>query len=290
MQITAHVHGFKLPFTINLGPGKALERFVYAYMIYGERIWLIDTGVAGSADEFIGYIKGTDRSPEELDTILLTHAHPDHIGAASELKRLTGCRVAAHSDSIPWIEDVGRQYMERPIPGFQELVGGSVEVNTRLADGDTVPLGVAGSLQVIHTPGHAGGHVCLHYDEDGVLFSGDCVPLAGSLPVYDDAVTCAKSIDKIRGLQQLRVLLSSWDEPRRGGDIPTVMNAGLAYLQRVHELVLEAAREHPEAEPTQIARVVVERLGLPAAALNPLVLNSIASHLRVADCPDLLNA
>lgn len=46
MQVTKNIHALKIPFQVPIGPGKAVERFVYVSLIYGERICLIDTGVA----------------------------------------------------------------------------------------------------------------------------------------------------------------------------------------------------------------------------------------------------
>lgn len=45
MQITEHIHAIKIPFEIPVAPGKMFERFVYAYLIFGTEICLIDSGV-----------------------------------------------------------------------------------------------------------------------------------------------------------------------------------------------------------------------------------------------------
>ena len=51
---------------------------------------------------------------------------------------------------------------------------------------------------------------------NGALFSGDAIPVAGDLPVYDDAALSVKSVKRLRGIAGIRVLLSSWDDPCRG--------------------------------------------------------------------------
>jgi len=82
MQITKHIHAIKIPFQIAIGPGKKVDRFVYTYLIYGKKICLIDTGVASSEQVIFDYIRKTGRNPDDISLIVLTHSHPDHIGAA----------------------------------------------------------------------------------------------------------------------------------------------------------------------------------------------------------------
>ena len=57
--------------------------------------------------------------------MILTHAHPDHIGSAKAIEEATRCTVAAHENAKHWIEDVDLQFQERPVPGFHSLVGES---------------------------------------------------------------------------------------------------------------------------------------------------------------------
>ncbi len=91
MQITKRIHAIKIPFQIAIGPGKNVDRFVYVYLIYSKNIVLIDSGVATSENMIFDYIRNTGRNPEDISLILLTHSHPDHIGAAYEIQRMTGC-------------------------------------------------------------------------------------------------------------------------------------------------------------------------------------------------------
>jgi hydroxyacylglutathione hydrolase len=50
MQISKHIHALRIPFKIQITPEVTLDRFVYAFLIYGSRIYLIDTGVASSTN------------------------------------------------------------------------------------------------------------------------------------------------------------------------------------------------------------------------------------------------
>jgi len=106
MKVTERIHALKIPFKLRIGPDKTVDRFVFAYLIFGEHICLIDGGVAGSEAMIFDYIKQAGRDPREIDWLVFTHSHPDHIGSGRELKKQTGCKVAAHIDARPWIEDV----------------------------------------------------------------------------------------------------------------------------------------------------------------------------------------
>jgi glyoxylase-like metal-dependent hydrolase (beta-lactamase superfamily II) len=170
MQITKHIHAIKIPFQIAIAPGIKVDRFVYMYLIYGKKIYLIDSGVANSEKMIFDYIRKTGRNREDISLIILTHSHPDHIGAAHEIKRATGCTVSAHHGERSWIEEVELQYREGPVPGFHSLVGGSVMIDRILENGDILDLdGIR--LEVFHTPG---GSISLLLPEDRALFTWGC--------------------------------------------------------------------------------------------------------------------
>ena len=286
-QVSKHVHSIKIPFKLELSSGKTLDRFVYVYLIYAKQICLIDSGVSGSKDLIFDYIKETGRDPSEIATMVVTHAHPDHIGGALGVQKSTGCVVAAHRDDIPWIEDIELQYRERPIPSFHSLVKGSIEVDRALKDGDSLELGDDDILQVVHTPGHSRGHISLIYENDGVLISGDCVPVAGGLPIYEDVVSSIKSIERLRDIKGLKVLLSSWDEPRYGDQIYKALDEGISYIRNIHREVIKGKAILRSSDTQAVARQVCGELGLPETVLNPIFFKTIEAHLKASDCNNL---
>ncbi|MGD9495805.1 MAG: MBL fold metallo-hydrolase [Armatimonadota bacterium] len=287
MQVTERIHAVRLPFTLALPGGQVLERFVYAYLICGGRICLIDAGVAASREAIFGYLSAIGREPAEISHLVLTHAHPDHIGAAAAIRAETGCTVTAHRDAIPWIEDTQRQFRERPVPSFHEIVGGPTPVDAGVEDGDTVELGADGALSVIETPGHSRGHIALHSAQDRALFCGDTVPVPGQMPVYEDVALLVRSLERLLGVVPVEVLLSSWDEPRRGEAARGAVGAGLAAVRELHALVMRVSEQSGSEDPIRVAAGVVHALGLPEAALNAVVVASIAAHLRAADTEEL---
>ena len=204
MQITEHIHALKIPFKLRVGPDKTVDRFVFAYFIFGDQICLIDSGVAGSEAMILDYIKQAGRDPQEIARIVFTHSHADHIGGGQALKEQTGCKIAAHIDAKPWIENVDRQYAERPIGNFYDLVGGSVEIDSGLKDGDEVDLGDGKTLEIFHTPGHSKGAISLLFNKDKALFTGDAVPKPDTVPIYEDVATSIESIKKLKQIKGLK--------------------------------------------------------------------------------------
>jgi hydroxyacylglutathione hydrolase len=288
MQITPAIHALRHPFTVPVAPDTAIDRFVYSYLFVGETITLLDTGVAGCEKAIFEYIRSIGRDPREISLIILTHSHPDHIGAAKAIREVTGCSIMAHSAEQVWIEDVDRQNRERPVPGFSTLVGGSVKLDHVLVDGDVIdPDGTEEyTLQVFHTPGHSAGSVSFLLQAEGALFCGDAVPVEGDLPVYDDAKESVRSLKKLKRIRGIRVLLSSWDYPRHGLAVYDKMDRALVYLQKIHEAVVTASAEGTN-EPMEIAKRTAALIGLPPKAVTPLLARTLMANIRVRDQTDL---
>ena len=288
MQVTEHIHALRIPFKLLVSEGKILDRFVYSYLIYGKQLCLIDCGVSASDSIIFDYVKKTGRDPEEISLLVLTHSHPDHMGGSLAIKRQTGCRVAAHVDAKPWIEDIELQYRERPIFNFHSLVEGPVQIDQDLEDGDVVDLADGQTLRVIHTPGHSKGSISLVFGEEGALFSGDAIPMSGGVPIYEDVVSSIRSIRRLKGIKDLKTLFASWDEPHHGQRVYTLMDEGITCFQNIHGVVREAKENAPSTDPIDVAPLVLKSLGLPETALIPIVIKSIEAHLRVIDNADLL--
>lgn len=147
-----------------------------------EGVWQIDGSPAASANVFYagailfdcrtrwaagGIAKQLGRSP--VSFIALTHAHPDHWGAASALSARFDARVAVHradAGIVTGREDAGTHVAFRIGKRFWE--GEPCREVVHLEDGDRI-----GDFRVVHTPGHSAGHVVYFRESDRLAVTGD---------------------------------------------------------------------------------------------------------------------
>lgn len=109
----------------------------------------------------------------QLEAVLLTHGHFDHILAAEQLCRQSGCLMYAHEAEAIVACDVELNLSAQFGAGCQ------LKVDQLLKDNQQLEL--AGfSIRVIHTPGHTKGSACYYFEKEGLLFSGDTL-FAGSV-------------------------------------------------------------------------------------------------------------
>jgi glyoxylase-like metal-dependent hydrolase (beta-lactamase superfamily II) len=249
--------------------------------LIGDRICLIDTGVSSTSLLLQGYLKEIGRSPDEISMVLLTHAHPDHIGGCLAIKKLSSPLFCAHPADKTWIEDVERQYRERPILNFFELVEGSVVVSLDLRDGDTISWNKGKTIRILETPGHSPGSISFYEEDEGVLFTGDAVPAAGTLPIYVDPRVSIESIQKLQKIAPVKHLLSSWHDPISDNQIQPTMEAGIRYIQKIDEIVVDLSKTMPaETSGEELSLRALERLGIKTNKVLPMVRTTLESHRK----------
>jgi glyoxylase-like metal-dependent hydrolase (beta-lactamase superfamily II) len=136
-----------------------------AYLVDGTI--LIDVGMDGNS--MIQELKNNINLPD-LKTIILTHCHYDHSGGAGEVALATGAKIAIHKDDGALLKDstaTASKLFGKKAP--------DIKPDILLKGGETF-----GSLEVIHTPGHTPGGICLYEAATKTLFSGDTVFEEGS--------------------------------------------------------------------------------------------------------------
>lgn len=269
------IRSLTIPFKVPLSPQQDLERSVNVFIIDGDDLVLVDTGVKGSENLIFHQVRSMGYRIDKLRKIILTHGHPDHIGAAPEIVASTGCEVMAHPAERQWIEDPQVQKAERPVPGFDRLVSGPVRVDVPIVDGDVIDIrGMP--LTVIHTPGHSPGSITLWSPRDRMAITGDAVPVPGDLPIYDDAFATIGSIRRLRGLG-IETMLSAWTGPVEGAAVTRRLDEATLMVQTIHRSVVRHAHG-PEVTPELLASVL-DDIGMPRAAANPMVARTLRSHL-----------
>jgi glyoxylase-like metal-dependent hydrolase (beta-lactamase superfamily II) len=145
-------------------------------------VTLIDTGAADAGAEIAAALDELGLEPPDIDRVVLTHFHDDHVGAAAEVRQWGDIEIVAHAADAPII----RGHVDAPLPqldpaerALHEQVGAGlppappVVVDVEVTDGDVLEFG--GGAHVVSAPGHTDGSIALHLPEHGVLFTGDTV-------------------------------------------------------------------------------------------------------------------
>ena len=280
MKVTETIHALKHPFKLALGEGVYADRFVYSYILLGKKVCLIDAGVSGTSSLLQDYLKQLGRSIQEVSLVLLTHAHPDHIGGCLALKKNSPASFGAHAADKGWVEDVERQHRERPILNFFELVSGPVPVDKILKEGDVIEWDPGRTLRVLETPGHSPGSISFFSEEEGALFSGDVVPAARTIPIYVNPRECIESIKKLQRVPGVKYLFSSWHDPLTGDAVAAAMEEGIGYIRKIDGIMADLQETMGSASLEELSRQALERLGIKAHKVLPMVMTSFGGHLK----------
>ncbi len=131
--------------------------------------------VIDPGDEPDAILAALARHQLTVKAILITHAHPDHVGGAAKLKQATGAPVLMHPDDRWLLENVAMQCAAFGFPAPP-----AVQMDAALKPGDDVRWGKNLRAQVLHTPGHTPGSSCLYLPDHKILFAGDTL-FAGSI-------------------------------------------------------------------------------------------------------------
>ena len=170
----------------------------HVYLIKGDtKNVLIDTGVAGKFPVLKRRLTELGLRVRDINLIILTHEHYDHIGATAFFHGTAV--VAAHHLAANKLElqDEFVTFLRHDQPSKPFWV------DIWLEDGSIIDLGNY-ELQVIHTPGHTSGCICLYEPIAGLLFTGDTVFAGGTLSEIAVGGNVSDYVNSVRRLSNLK--------------------------------------------------------------------------------------
>jgi hydroxyacylglutathione hydrolase len=134
--------------------------------------------VVDPGDEAARIALAVEQTDLEVGSIIVTHAHIDHVGAVAALADEYACPVLMHAESEPMLKQLPTQAM------MMGLKFGKVPaVDRHISDGEVLEVGKL-RLRSLYTPGHAPGHLAFYVEDEGVVLSGDAL-FAGSVGRVD---------------------------------------------------------------------------------------------------------
>jgi glyoxylase-like metal-dependent hydrolase (beta-lactamase superfamily II) len=190
------------------------------YVVFEDRLTVIDAGLPGSRPLLARYLRRHGRSIDEVTRVVCTHGHPDHAGGARELAS-AGVEVLMHPADFEGLQVGIVDAIRRPTRGrlFASVTPSPREI-VPLAHGDVIP--VAGGLEVIHTPGHTPGSICLYARRDALIFVGDVLQrrpwgevVFASAWYSDDLDASKASVQQLAGLRVEMIVFGHYPPVRQ---------------------------------------------------------------------------
>ncbi len=265
-----YLHAIELPTPFPVGPIT-----VYLAAAPGEPLTLIDTGprTADTLSALEGALAALGHNPAELERIVLTHAHVDHFGMAGDLAGRSGASVWTH----PWnIAEVGPfdGERERRVDFYRVLLQQAavptemthavdwvtrgmtafarpVAVTDSVNEGDSLVL-AGRTWQVLHTPGHARGLICLYEPASRTLISSDhLLAEISSNPVVEPPLpgqterprSLALYQDSLRRIAALPIDRALPGHGPRIDDVPGLVERRLAFHRQRMARILDTLDE-----------------------------------------------
>jgi glyoxylase-like metal-dependent hydrolase (beta-lactamase superfamily II) len=197
MRVAPGVEMLELSATLMGGPGTLCPAVLWDQ----ENAILVDAGLPGMAAQFLEAMEHAGIPQQKLTSIIVTHHDLDHIGSLRELQEMVPHRVEiwSHPEEVPYIQgeippvkttprmmaQMAEQMQgvpeeqQRAMRAMTEKVKSlKLRVDRVLSDGEVLPN--CGGIQIIHTPGHTPGHICLYHSPSKTLIAGDALFVDGN--------------------------------------------------------------------------------------------------------------
>lgn len=214
------------------------------------RVTVVDAGCPSYRSQLDGALAAIGRKIEDVEAIVLTHAHIDHVGFSRRLQDERGIPVYAHEQELaqaktgkaPKTEGsllpaLVRYRTARRIVLHIARNGGARPPTVARVEpfGDGAELDVPGRPRVIHTPGHSPGHCVLHVPAEGAAFAGDALcgfqtitgepgPILPPREFNNSTSRARASLERIEGLDA-QTLYFGHGDPWTGGAAAAVAQA-----------------------------------------------------------------
>ena len=250
------------------------------YLITTDPLTLIDTGVATdrSFQTLCDGLQQHDVDVQDIKRVILTHKHIDHIGNAWRIQRASGAQVYIHESeqkSLTDVDPTGKRFAELVLEKLRLWQAPTEQMSSRfrskmplwtlesaqvqgLSDGQRLET-QDGDLEIIHTPGHTMGSICLKYRE--YLFTGDTVlpdisPNVGGGDMRSSGMLkrYLNSLDKLRQHEGAEVL------PGHGAPFRELTQR-CQQLKELHDLRLDETEAALRSGASTVFEVAAELFG-----------------------------
>jgi len=172
----------------------------HVYLIRGwDKNVLIDTGISSSFSRLVRCLRELGMNVKDIDLVILTHEHFDHIGAAAFFFKTAV--IAAHRLAANKIE-LQDEFVT--MTKYRNGASKPFYAHLWLEDSMLITLGNY-ELKVIHTPGHTSGCICIYELTQGLLFSGDTVFANGTLSEIATSGNISDYMDSVKRLTTLKI-------------------------------------------------------------------------------------
>ena len=305
-ELAQRIHTLRLPTPFPVGP-------VNVYLVEGEPLTLVDVGPrmrrawAALEEQLARY----GYTPADVQQVVITHTHSDHLGNLARLVEISGARVFTHRRNRDWITDFPTEWVRRiayyvecmqqggapreQVALVREMLAPGIRLGAPVPEeclhlvdeGDTITMGGV-EWHVYHTPGHASGHIVLYQPQAELLLAGDHMlakissnpvlesPLRGEPQRPRSLLDYFRSLRKVADLD-VRQVLTGHGPPieNHRALVEQRLTMHQERLQRILSFLAEGAHT-----PYQICQALFPN---PAAHDVFLTMSEVIAHLDVLE-------